>query len=306
MAWFADLTPCTYFNPDADTLLAVGWLEGDHQFTRGPIDQAVVDRFAEMIWNQGRHFPAAFLGGHGCTLCDAASGQPQNSDGSRTIASYDCGLSGMRYNGVKTDVGIRNLFVPGKGVLYVAPSLMLHYMVDHGYAPPQEFCEALLSCPPIGSEEYYEAFERNCPVYWHRWAQRRGAREPVKKPVIEERMYKGVVTLQEIIHVQSGEHTAAHVPAAALDCYVSSIIGLVEANYTWVSANDELEVEVDLTPNTSPTTRLSICSLRHAPLFMELHKQITQLPPIYAERQPVSLKLEFLISAEGAPTKQES
>jgi hypothetical protein len=30
------------------------------------------------------------------------------------------------------------------GITYVAPVLVLHYVVEHGYLPPQEFIEAVI------------------------------------------------------------------------------------------------------------------------------------------------------------------
>jgi len=54
-------------------------------------------------------------------------------------------------------LGFSNVFVPGEGRLYVAPSLILHYIAEHGYAPPQEFQAAVLACPPMGSAEYLAA-----------------------------------------------------------------------------------------------------------------------------------------------------
>jgi hypothetical protein len=46
-----------------------------------------------------------------------------------------------------------NSFVPGDGFLYVFPNLITHYMRVHAYAPPAEFCEAVLRCPPVDTPE---------------------------------------------------------------------------------------------------------------------------------------------------------
>lgn len=51
--------------------------------------------------------------------------------------------------------GTNNLLVPGEHEVYVAPELILHYIADHGYSPPEEFCSALLSCPEIPSMPYF-------------------------------------------------------------------------------------------------------------------------------------------------------
>jgi hypothetical protein len=174
MTWYADLEPCTYFRHESDRLLAVGWLERKYPYNRGTADLRVIDRFAEFLVNQGLHFPLAFLGSHSCSLCpsDDVRWEQRADDRWKYVAGG--ALLRIEFKGKRTPLGITNLFVPGKSVVYVAPSLMLHYMADHGYVPPQAFCDALLSCPPIGSEAYYEAFEQNGPHFWQEWARRRG------------------------------------------------------------------------------------------------------------------------------------
>jgi hypothetical protein len=57
--------------------------------------------------------------------------------------------------------GVKNLFIPGDGVVYVCPELVTHYMSVHRYQAPGCFCEAVLKCPPIGSEEYLQALLKN-------------------------------------------------------------------------------------------------------------------------------------------------
>jgi hypothetical protein len=38
-------------------------------------------------------------------------------------------------------------------------------MDSHGYAPPEEFIEAVLDCPPMRSAEYMEALESVAPPW---------------------------------------------------------------------------------------------------------------------------------------------
>lgn len=40
--------------------------------------------------------------------------------------------------------------------MYAAPSLILHYILAHGYKPPQEFIDAVINSPDASSEEYYQ------------------------------------------------------------------------------------------------------------------------------------------------------
>jgi hypothetical protein len=60
-------------------------------------------------------------------------------------------------------LGVVNLFVPGRACVYVAPSLIAHYIQAHRYSPPKEFVEAVLRCPETHSEEYVHA-RRTLPL----------------------------------------------------------------------------------------------------------------------------------------------
>ena len=54
-------------------------------------------------------------------------------------------------------VGFKNVFVPADAKIYVAPELILHYIDQHGYAPPSEFQQAVLDCPTMRSIDYLRA-----------------------------------------------------------------------------------------------------------------------------------------------------
>jgi hypothetical protein len=58
-------------------------------------------------------------------------------------------------------VGASVIFIPGRNVIYVCPELITHYMNVHGYKPPDEFCDAVLVCPPMRSTEYFRAILAN-------------------------------------------------------------------------------------------------------------------------------------------------
>lgn len=127
MTWHADLAPFADLGPGYETCLrAVGWLERGRPFPTGAVDAAVYERLVELARDPWQ--PAIAMGFHRCDLClyDGASGR-------------------------------RNLYVPGDGVLFVCPELIAHYMNAHGYRPPDEFCAAVLACPPMRSMPYFKA-----------------------------------------------------------------------------------------------------------------------------------------------------
>ena len=42
------------------------------------------------------------------------------------------------------------------GNVYAAPSLIFHYILQHGYQPPQEFIDAVMDSENPDSDEYYQ------------------------------------------------------------------------------------------------------------------------------------------------------
>jgi hypothetical protein len=64
--------------------------------------------------------------------------------------------------------GLDNLLVPTREFLYVAPELVVHYIEDHGYRPPDQFLEAVQTCPEQGSVEFLELLQ----PFEHIWRDR--------------------------------------------------------------------------------------------------------------------------------------
>ena len=64
---------------------------------------------------------------------------------------------------IQIDVGASNLFIPGPAQVYISPSMIFHYITRHQYRPPDDFCEAVLRSPAIGSREYFEALKPAVP-----------------------------------------------------------------------------------------------------------------------------------------------
>jgi hypothetical protein len=124
MTVFADLEPCTYFGDDAARVLrSVGWI-GEQGFPSGRIDVSVYRRLVDLFADAFQ--PVIAAGMHACSVCQF---EPEASGG-------------------------RNLFVPTTDVVYVCPELVLHYINAHHYAPPREFCAAVMTCPHTRSMDY--------------------------------------------------------------------------------------------------------------------------------------------------------
>jgi hypothetical protein len=143
MAYYPDLSPCTYFGKDlADKLIAVGWLDKEHSYSRGVVDEDFIEKLIGLLIEPWA--PGYLMGHEECPYCVLSSNK-------------------LTYNTMSIDVGALNLFVPGDEFLYVMPSLTTHYILAHDYAPPMSFQQAVMYCPPMRSHEYFQAIAKNAP-----------------------------------------------------------------------------------------------------------------------------------------------
>jgi hypothetical protein len=114
--------------------LSVGWLSVHHPFETGDFPTELLDRLATVA-----RTPVNLLRGlHDCDICS-----PALRIGSLWITE---GLRGnrVRVAGHDIEVGNGEIQLMGEGdTVYVAPTMIFHYIVDHRYLPPEEFIEAV-------------------------------------------------------------------------------------------------------------------------------------------------------------------
>ena len=96
--------------------------------------------------------PMTCMGFHTCTFCRLAV----------VPASLSIMTSTMKTS-LRLGMGVSNIFVPGVDAVYVAPSLVMHYIDAHEYALPDVFIEAVRACPPMGTAKYFAALRKSCP-----------------------------------------------------------------------------------------------------------------------------------------------
>lgn len=112
--FFEDLSPykCTYSWPfNTGPLIAVGWLSGKVEFNQGPVPSDFV-KMLLVLCKEPIHKTRGF---HICPFC-------RNTDSS---------------------IGNGEIHVQGSEGIYVAPTMIGHYVVEHGYRPPKLFIEAV-------------------------------------------------------------------------------------------------------------------------------------------------------------------
>jgi hypothetical protein len=136
MTAFEDLSPCTYFGRWEEVLVAVGWLDATRDYSRGPVREEVFAALTRLLVDPWQ--PAVLSGHAECSFCRFSKGPSQ-----------------LRYDGKIVILGANNVFVPaGKAGLFVAPSMIIHYIDAHQYSPPDAFQEAVLRCPEMKSVPY--------------------------------------------------------------------------------------------------------------------------------------------------------
>jgi hypothetical protein len=108
--------------PDGLTLRAVGWLERPG-FPTGSVSKDCVEALVAAL--RGGIFSDGYRGIHSCTLCGKA-------------------LPEVRWRRRKVVLkGHGHYLVQSGQLVYMAPRLLLHYILDHEYRPPDEFVQAV-------------------------------------------------------------------------------------------------------------------------------------------------------------------
>jgi hypothetical protein len=101
--------------------------------TTGPTLDECIDGLFD-VYNRRLVFPDGSLGWHDCELCTTET------------QWYPGGQIGpvIRWKGQELRVCGHRHHLEHEGRVYVCPALILHYILDHGYRPPEEFVRAVI------------------------------------------------------------------------------------------------------------------------------------------------------------------
>jgi hypothetical protein len=158
MTYFADLSEYTYFEPLPGTK-NIGWLSAGHDFKRAVLPDFLLER----LWQFCKVSIAQSRGIHNCELCSEDACRVQRNDERLLL-----GTSEIRVFGTA-------------GEIYAAPTLIYHYIVDHHYAPPEEFLVALQEGASPPDKSYFDRLVE-LGLTWNatlQWTERRSER-PVR------------------------------------------------------------------------------------------------------------------------------
>lgn len=132
MTYFADGSPYEY-NALEGPAVNVGWLDQDFDFPKGPVPREFIAVLTELC----RSGVLAMRGTHYCNLC--LPRQQWSGYESLTPAKVES-ATGDFY------VGNAEIRVAGPdGITFAAPNMIIHYVIEHGYRPPDAFVAAVLS-----------------------------------------------------------------------------------------------------------------------------------------------------------------
>jgi hypothetical protein len=122
--YMPDMSPYTDESTERE-LLAVGWLEKGHPFTKGAVSEAFLDALFDACVNKQVNL---MRGWHPCGLC---------SNAPYPIKEHR--------NGINVSLGHSEIRVTdATGNQYASPQLIYHYVIHHQYQPPAKFIEAVL------------------------------------------------------------------------------------------------------------------------------------------------------------------
>ena len=145
MLYYEDLKPFPFDSGDAaEKFRAVGWLDREHPYNRGEIDSDIARKLGQLLRDPWQ--PAESPGFAPCELCRLSKGPFEITFSDMTIK-----------------VGTRRIYVPGEGVIYVAPSMILHFIDAHEYCPPSAFQDAVRRCGEMRSMAYFKQLIKNAP-----------------------------------------------------------------------------------------------------------------------------------------------
>lgn len=137
MAIYKDFSNYQIDNKIKKDIINIGWLGGIGNFPQGRVSEA----FLMNLWEYYKSpiYPTRKIY------------QNEELDGKGKIFTAIC-------KGRKAQLGSSEIRVLNKekGVIYASPSLIIHYIINHNYLPPDEYMDAVIGGPKPNSNEYCE------------------------------------------------------------------------------------------------------------------------------------------------------
>lgn len=110
-------------------LIAIGWLDAGIAYDRGEVPAEFIDRLRARCRNGVNRT----RGLHRCTLCarTAEPGLPPATTVRSKAGAFVVGGAEIRVEGPS-------------GTRYASPDMIIHFVEEHGYRPPQDYIDGVL------------------------------------------------------------------------------------------------------------------------------------------------------------------
>jgi len=133
VTYYADLSAYEYteLEGDGEPHLNVGWLAAPHPFPTGTLKDEAIERLAILRANPVNQF----RGSHPCDFCVAEFRE-------QGLISGPALFTALRDAGA---LGNGEIVIEGPRGWYHAPVLITHYVERHGYLPPADFVDAVMT-----------------------------------------------------------------------------------------------------------------------------------------------------------------
>jgi hypothetical protein len=133
VTYFPDGTPYSYLGDEPGTV-NVGWLDADHPFPTATPSEPFLTALARAC----RHGINRTRGRHRCELCPRST-NPGLSEPTT-----------VKLGETELLVGSAELRVVGpNGVVFPTPDMVIHYVAEHSYRPPDAFEAAILQAKAL-------------------------------------------------------------------------------------------------------------------------------------------------------------
>lgn len=154
MSYYQDLTPyeyCVRHEPGGSRAVNIGWLSRECAYPKGETSDEFKARL--LLFCQDHNIVHVARGFHACDLCSVSWHQ--------WFADRE-----FRYGTSAhwASIGDGEIRVFGNQMVFAAPALIYHYVLEHNYLPPSVFIEAVLTDPAPDSSEYRTLLSK-----WHPW-----------------------------------------------------------------------------------------------------------------------------------------
>lgn len=128
MAHFDDLSPYAYAGNTAPGVVHIGWLGAGYDYSKGYVPERLVETLVKL----SSDLVELYRGLHICELCQ----MPEELSGKSYKQQWEWAV-------LRSSNG--EIRIVEDDVTFAAPQLIVHYIKEHGYRPPDVFLRALES-----------------------------------------------------------------------------------------------------------------------------------------------------------------